>query len=496
MAQATTTIRHIMSYQPHHGDWFASNQALFNQIASFYFAVIQAHIMVLDHPKKEALTILETLTHTTQRNPNPAMPLSDIAQDIPAYFRRAAIHAALGSAHSFHTHLQKWKQRKEKAIVKGKTFHERPPVPPRTWNKSVTLYQGMWKERSNKSIMIKVWTGVCWSWIKVRITGRELPSDVESGSPSLVRKGHQWWLHTPVEKQFQNPGKIATQVTTNPQTKICAIDLNINENLAVCTVQTVEGTILATKFIKGGKEISGFRKRQLGHIARNRSRTGIMAESQQDNTDLWKKIRQVDEQCAHRISARIVQFAQQHQATILVFEHLGNLKPAKGKYSRRGNSKRAYWMKGRIFTYTKYKAYTMGMLTSRVSPKNTSRECACCHHLIVRYHAGQPAEGYTSGAPLAFCPCCGMKGNADRNASLVIGQRLRERYDPQEKPQALRRVLKNTGVAVSQDAGCEEGPSILIAGHGDTNEHGTAQDALFRMDEHSSDIPHQLRFLF
>ncbi|WP_338248005.1 zinc ribbon domain-containing protein [Dictyobacter halimunensis] len=153
-------------------------------------------------------------------------------------------------------------------------------------------------------------------------------------------------------------------------------------------------------------------------------------------------------------------------------------------------------MKGRIFTYTKYKAYTMGMLTSRVSPKNTSRECAWCHHLIARYHTGHPAEGYTPGAPLAFCPCCGMKGNADRNASLVIGQRLRKRYDPQEKPQALRRVLKNTGVAVSQDAGCEEGPSILIAGHGDTNEHGIAQDAVFRMDEHPSDIPHQLRFLF
>ena len=88
--------------------------------------------------------------------------------------------------------------------------------------------------------------------------------------------------------------------------------------------------------------------KQLGRIARNRRKTGILAGGEQDNVALWKKIRNVDESISHLVSARIVQFAKEHEATILVFEHLGNLKPAKGKYSRRGNSKRAFWMKGRI----------------------------------------------------------------------------------------------------------------------------------------------------
>jgi hypothetical protein len=34
------------------------------------------------------------------------MPLSEIAQDIPAMFRRAAISSALGSARSFYAHLK------------------------------------------------------------------------------------------------------------------------------------------------------------------------------------------------------------------------------------------------------------------------------------------------------------------------------------------------------------------------------------------------------
>jgi putative transposase len=172
MAKATTTIRQMLNYRPDVQVYFAANQSLFNRVASFYFDVIQAHMKILDFSNKEALTALEKLTHTTESNPHPVMPVSSIGEDIPAMFRRAAINAALGSARSFSSNLLKWRKRKEKAEAKGKKFKERPPVPPRTWNKSATLYAGMWKERRGSSILIKVWTGTCWSWIRVRITGR------------------------------------------------------------------------------------------------------------------------------------------------------------------------------------------------------------------------------------------------------------------------------------------------------------------------------------
>src|SRR5713101_4043246 len=333
MAKATTTIKQVLHYQAGHGAWFAANQALFNRVTAFYFGVIQAHEKVLDLSHKDALTALEILTHATEKNPNPVMPLREIAEHIPAMFRRAAINAALGSARSFSSHLKKWRKRKERAIAKGKKWSERPPVPPRSWNKSVPFYVGQWKERTASSILLKVWTGTCWSWIKVRITGRELPADVEMGSPALIRRGKHWWLHTPLEKHFRSPPTIEHQVTTNTATTICAVDLNLNEHLAVCTIQTVEGTILATTFIGGGRRISGFRKQQLGRIARNRHKTGIIAEGEQDNVYIWRKIKHVDEYIAHLVSARIVQFAKQHGATILVYEHLSNLKPQKGKYS-------------------------------------------------------------------------------------------------------------------------------------------------------------------
>jgi len=502
MAKATTTIRQVLNYQADYAAWFAANQDLYNQTCSFYFGVIQAHEKVLDLSNKEALTVLEKLTHTTQSNPHPIMPLSEIAEDIPAMFRRAAINAALGSARSFYSTLGKWRKRKEKAQTKGKKFTERPPVPPRSWNKSATLYAGQWKERAGSSIMIKVWTGSVWSWVKVRITGREIPAGVEMGSPQLIRKGNHWWLHTPVEKQFKSPAKIEKQVTTNAQTKICSVDLNLDQHLAVCTVRTVEGSILATTFISGGRWVNGLRKKQLGRIARNRRKTSIIVEGEQDNADLWRKIRNTDDHIAHLVSARIVQFAKQHEASILVFEHLGNLKPAKGTYSKRGNSKRAFWMKGRIFKYAKYKAYNEGIITSWVNPRNTSRECARCHSLVARYEEGKPAEGYTYGAPLVWCHQCGMKGNSDRNASLVIGQRLVARYQKplKEKPPTplvAERAEQSAGVVISQVAkSVGTRPSNGSARHGDHNEHGTAQETGTGMVAPVSDIACQLRLPF
>src|SRR5215469_18788859 len=118
MAKATTTIRQSLNYPAQYAHYFAENAALFNRVVAFYFDCIQAHEGILALTNKEALTALEKLTHATSKNPNPIMPLIDIAPDIPAMFRRAAINAALGSARSFFSSLTKWRVRKEKYEAK------------------------------------------------------------------------------------------------------------------------------------------------------------------------------------------------------------------------------------------------------------------------------------------------------------------------------------------------------------------------------------------
>ena len=158
-------------------------------------------------------------------------------------------------------------------------------------------------------------------------------------------------------------------------------------------------------------------------------------------------------------------------------------------------------MKGRIFKYAKYKAWNQKIITSRVNPRNTSRECHRCHAPIIRYAQGHPVEGYTPGAPLVLCPECSMRGHADRNASLMIGQRLitRSQNPSKGKPHALaqraKRESRDSGVGISQDATRKRRPSTGDARRGECpNGHGTAQEGMLWMDEHPSAIPTLLRF--
>ena len=238
MAKATKTIRQALHYPPQYAAYFAANQVLFNRVVAFYFDCIQAHEGILTLKNKEALTALEKLTHATAANPHPIIPLTDLAPDIPAMFRRAAINAALGSARAFSSSLKKWRARKEKHEAKQtrsggkkKPFKERPPVPPRSWNKSAPFYAGSFRERHHHSLVLKVWTGSCWSWLKVHTFSRDLPEGFEMGSPSLVRIRDCWWLHTPLEKTFEAPAKVREQLTA-AETRICAVDLNLDQHLA------------------------------------------------------------------------------------------------------------------------------------------------------------------------------------------------------------------------------------------------------------------------
>ena len=164
-------------------------------------------------------------------------------------------------------------------------------------------------------------------------------------------------------------------------------------------------------------------------------------------------------------------------------------------------------MKGRIFRYSKYKAWNQaGIITCRINPKHTSRECARCGAQVIRYAQGQPEEGYQGGAPLVVCPACKMRGHADRNASIKIGRKLlaRSQQTPEpkekteEKPHApqprAERPAKGEGVISSQDARGEKQPSIASARHGTGNGHGTAHKGRHRwMGTASLSIPTTLR---
>ncbi|WP_013324470.1 zinc ribbon domain-containing protein [Gloeothece verrucosa] len=424
MAKPTKTIKRELT--PRKLEWLARTKVLFNQVVEFYVRVLSTHPNLLNTHSDDLYSVFERLTISNKKHPCVPYPLP---WSIPAMLRRAAIKKAYGVYQSWHSHRQRWEKQKNKATLKGKKFAHRPPLLTRKYNFSVQFYKGAWKGTGvENELLLNLWTGTSWTWVKYKISGRDLPDNWKALSPTVVVKGNKPRLHIPLEKEnFNYPKKLEVQ-TKKKDFKIVAVDLNMGDKLAVFTLLNSDGKALATKFIKGGSYLQSRRKRLLGKIAKSYSKTGIISSGHSRHK--WDKIKQIQDYEAHRISRRIVDWATSQGANVIVFEHLGNLKPQKGKYSHKQNQKRAYWLKSKIFDYTKYKAFTNGIITSRVNPANTSRLCACCGEWVSRHHADEPIGNYRVGADNFTCLANPLhRGDADRNASVNIGLKFLSRYD-------------------------------------------------------------------
>ena len=341
----------------------------------------------------------------------------------------------------------------------------------------------MYKEFDGKSIVLKLWTGNRWVFMKqpINLEGFQLPTGYEWGSPTLVLKD-RLHLHVPIIKQVKTNGKLAEQAKNSNGLTTCNVDLNLDGDIAVATIlhSDVTGSVteIATLFVNGNDTIQHRRKRELGKIAVASSKTnkGFGVDKTCDNIKRFEKIKNRDNYESHRISRRLVDFAQKHGATVIVFECLNNLRPDKAKFSRRSNQKRAYWLKSKIIKRTKYKAFQMySIITALVSPKNTSKHCALCNDgreensLVSRIEAQFSTDvarlfqitmnktlekvDYSTGAPNYICSeTIKHKGNADLNAARNIGLRFFARY--YQKP---RLEVEKQGLLATQAASLASG---------------------------------------
>ncbi len=360
-------------------DWLLATRQLFNQVVEFYVLIYNTYPDFADVPSHKVYSVIEPLTIPNKQRPDVQFPLP---YNCPPLFRRAAIKKALGIFLSWRKNYQKWQQKseklKEKRTLKGRKLKlPKPPVLPRQYNCSPTYYKGMYKEEPGDSLVLKLWTGSSWAWVKHRYFAYALDPLWVKGSPTIVIGQRGITLNWVYEKHVPSLGKIVEQINKNGGLRLCSVDLNLDGDIAVCSILESDGTgvrELATRFVKGYSRHQHRRKRLLGKDAVAKSLTNANQTIDGMNARLWRKLKNRERYQGERVSRRIADFAHQYGATVIVFEHLTNLKPNQAKYSRRSNQKRAYWLKSKIYLRTKDKALNdYGILTVRVSPKNTSR---------------------------------------------------------------------------------------------------------------------------
>lgn len=383
----------------------ATTTELYRKSIAFCISVIKDHPHILDiNGLKRQQTTIEKLIHPTKKNKIALYDIKTVDNNIPAYFRRAAINEALSIAKSWYSNYKQWQKNNKK---------KRPPILKTDNLQWPLFFKGMYKQFGNGTVMlIKLYTNKTWVWRKVRVsTTQTAPEVVKELSIKLIVKGKKAYLHRTIKKR-----KPKTENNTN---RVVAVDLNINRAVVMAIVGR-DGRVYKSKFINVRQE-NRRRKFYLNSITDKLSDTKIISEGSVFCKDLWAKVKHMNDNLAHMLSRQIVDFAKDNKCSTIVFEHLSKLKPEKGSKSRRLNSKLMYWLKGDIYKKTVYKAQWEGIWTTRINPKNTSKFC-CKHHDIYNYlETGGTTRPIQSRL---VCSVCGYQVDADFNACVNIARKF------------------------------------------------------------------------
>lgn len=397
----------------------------FNEAVNFFFELIDIHPEGLDIPVSnnggwryyELLVIGD----------NPEYEF--ILKGFPSPLRRAAIRKAIGAYCSWRTNYEKWQQRPKRHS------HHRPPMKPRKFNFSPSFDVGMRKEDDGVSILLKLLVKRQWKWIKFYYQSPPCSNKWVKGSPSIDCKGKTAYLTFALEKYIPATGGIK-KVMAADRVRVCSIDIDLDRHIAIASVLETDakGNVweVARRFINQKNHIKR-RKRDLGLIANSMRKTGIIHQG--FCSTKWQKLHNREVEFSRATARELVEFARSHQCSVMVFEHLVSLKPCRGKYSRRSNQKRAYWLKSRVFNQVRDIAYTgYGILTTRVNPKNTSRLDPWGNELWRGSKFPSSLLDYLDYQPGAFliANTSGYKAHSGLNAARNIGLKAigRHRTNP------------------------------------------------------------------
>ena len=440
---------------------------------------------------QDRLSWAESVTIPTAAHPDVAPDRNFVAvcPGCPRDLRRAAIHAAMGAVQSYLSNLRRWE-------AADPTRRGKRPKAPRP-HPHLTAYGQMAQIRLADYragfVRLKVKAGSRWEWINLPVQAppyldallqqsererariaearaeqkrrmvaegrkertaaerqelRPTPGVWVAQSPTLIRRGGDWWLHLPFAKLVEIQGKAEDRRRAEPDLQVGTVDLNADSAVAAAW----QGRrCLGVRTIWHARE-NAKREKALQKIARRQRRSGRPVKGERSNAGLWRYVAGLDSAVAWRVAAAIVTWAVVCGLQVLVFEHLRPYRPERGlSWSRRVNRKRSYWLRGKVLQHVRHLAGCQGILVVERNPAWTSQACPRCSHLGERFSPG--GRGY----PSRFrCGHCGWTGDANVVAALNLKKKWDRafRYPTQEEAAEARRARKG-GAAASREGSPE-----------------------------------------
>ena len=290
--------------------------------------------------------------HTTNR---PTVVYEDFDKQfykLPSYIRRSAISEAVGKVESYQGNLRRWEKEKN-----GKA----PGKPEAGYTYPVLYRKNMYERTGEYTARIKVWIRNTWDWMDIRFRKSDADyiarhcSDRMTFSPTVIRKGKQWFL------QFSFSENVSLGEKEIQKQVILTVDLGIN-NACACSAMKYDGTVVGRKIFRMPAEEDCL-NHQLNRIRKE------MKQGHRHFPSLWASIESLNRHIAVETARFIMETATGFNADGIVFEHLD---PGKKKSSRNRRQRLHMWKCRDIQSMVTCKAHRLGIRTSHVCAWNTS----------------------------------------------------------------------------------------------------------------------------
>ena len=409
-----------------HPEWLMRTQELYDGIVKFYYDLLLDHEELWGQSSQEILCSLEFLSLPGKEKRKPQTPLP--WEDVPPYFRRAAINGGTAAAKSFLTRKRMLEESEESAKENGKTesgagsgddpygkkhYVPRAEIPAEEINSAVVYYSRMYRDFSPEHITLKVWDGQKWNWMSCRLFGREFPPEAGILSPSVVLEGPFLMLHVPVKEPVEDITPVKKRMRDGEN--ICGVQFTNGDAFAVASICDAEGNETAVKFFNGGREYSHHCEKLLEKIRRSADSLGDFPEGPA-NRKYWMHLKHLREHYAHQVSREIVRFCEQNHAGTIVLPKYRNdfmWKVMKGA----GNWSPLH-LSFRVRTYLRYKAWQSGIIVIESYAGGASTVCAKC---------GQPLAE-KDGKSKEFVCRMGHRGNWHLNTARNLAVKCRRQF--------------------------------------------------------------------
>lgn len=411
------TVTYRFRFYDKHLDWLFETRILYNKVVKHYYHLLANYPEWLAMSNFNLMRELEVITVGTREmkkiGKEAEYPLTDLPM-IPLYFRRAAINCAISMMRSFQTQ----KSLAESGVLKS--YPSGSPSIAETFTAAPVYYKGMYKERKEDSILLKVYTGEKWRWGRYHFTGRKLPEDAEVLSPTIYVDQKQAYLHIPIRKQVE--GICSVKERLQKEKRILAMSFPGSDSIAIGAVLRKDSSFEKSIFFQGGLELKA-KKKTVKRKLEKEQKKGNLGES------YLKKIEHLNTYYAHVTSRKILNFCKEEGINVIVvpnYQHAIDF--SKKCYLKTNNFE---WIGRRVIRYLKYKAFSEGIVVSAVPTYHISDCCSECGAKIRRYNAGHmPSRNYYGGQ-LFLCPN-GHQGNSGLNTARNVGKQFLSYYQEEK----------------------------------------------------------------